>query len=98
MKTTSKHSPGPWDLEELDYDTNVPAGSGWYLHFDAEGGDTLWIPKAHCTEANAQLMATAPETLSMLKRLVDTIEIHSVSDSSLVDEVTALIDKAEGRS
>lgn len=55
------YTKGEWDLEEIPYETNDPAG-GWYLHFDPTGDtteDVLYMSKAEVTEANAHLIAAA---------------------------------------
>ena len=64
----AKHTPGPWHLEEMGYNS-----SSYYIRGSSESGDRLTIGKgavAHIPrstvnpmEANARLIAAAPENL-----------------------------------
>lgn len=77
---TTKHTPELWDLEEIPYETNDPAG-GWYLHFDPTGEsteDALYLSKAHVTPERARLIAEAPamaeqndHAASLIQRFLD---------------------------
>src|SRR4051812_37585185 len=78
------HTPGPW-LAEAD-DSSV---------FDSEGrevADCLTFPFAgEEAEANARLIAAAPELYEALKALI------VLSDSAAWDKAFAALAKAEGR-
>ena len=68
----AKHTPGPWHLEEMGYNS-----SSYYIRGSSDSGDRLTIGKgavAHIPrstvnpmEANARLIAAAPEMLEALK-------------------------------
>lgn len=68
----SKHSPGPWrwDGETQDEKGRPVAGSRRLL--DASGGDLLagWAELIH--DADARLIAAAPELLEALKKAVSS--------------------------
>lgn len=86
MQNGSKHTPGPWTAECLNADTDcwqVPEP----LVSCGSDGDYL-------NEANARLMAAAPELLEMLREIVQRVEIRQERR----DRIEALIAKAEGRS
>lgn len=55
---STRPTPGPWDLEEIPYETNDSAG-GWYLHLGGEDADALYMSKAHVTEGQAGLIVAA---------------------------------------
>lgn len=94
----SNHTPGPWNAEEwinkdLDY-------SGWSF---SAGGCKLPL----CTmetndpdecDANAHLIASAPELLDALTRLVDIEngDVGAIGWESVMDAARAAILKATG--
>lgn len=87
----SKHTPGPWVFEKSKY------GSYWITGANGMSVGSLigdGKSKLHPEEANAHLVAAAPEMLAMLKRLSKV----STMDSKLDEELLVLIDIAEGRS
>lgn len=104
-----KHTPGPWHAWDR--------GIGWEVHagdptgcYDPEGdckGPIHDQFRDTCSEADARLMAAAPDLLEAAKRkLADCRETGDCSDAALQpgevcsDECAALsaaIDKAEGR-
>jgi hypothetical protein len=105
MSDTPKHTPGPWytdsrgqiwrrPINELyEYGGGVagdkPLASvvrGWYN--EDESG--------YPVEANAQLIAAAPEMLEALKSIVDTVWFDRF-DTELILAVEHAIAKAEGR-
>lgn len=95
----SKHTPGPWNM--------TADGGGFYV----EGGDLLvaWAQEVDpcpsgaedyfpgdTTEANARLIAAAPELLEALELLTAGIE-NSVSDTYIpLVKARAAIAKATG--
>ena len=88
-------TPRPWDLEEIPYETNDPAG-GWYLHF-GEDGDALYISKAHCSEANARLILCAVNAHEAYQSALETIRTWLISpDLSLetLDEMRRIVNEA----
>ena len=95
----SKHTPGPWEIEEyLDFGDEYWYGGnqGFTIHAgpavlgSTNKGD---IPKA---QANARLIAAAPELLAALKAAKKYTEllIFQVALNAQIDEAIA---KAEGR-
>jgi hypothetical protein len=93
--SASKHTPGPWRIarynhedEEarLEMDCNHPDGWRW----------SGWIGVR--TEANARLIAAAPDMLDALKGLLDFIEIEQLRmDADALQIARAAIAKAEAR-
>jgi hypothetical protein len=91
-----KHTPGPWSLDELDsagsiaiYQLNAPTRSAL-----AE----LEIPDVE-SEANARLIAAAPELLDALENLLALVEGECPSlleDDHHYTQVKAAIAKAKG--
>jgi hypothetical protein len=59
-----------WDLEEIPFENNDPAG-GWYLHFEREPDhEVLYMSKSNVSEKQAKLIAAAPELLEALNNFV----------------------------
>lgn len=96
----SKHTPGPWALRK-EWSDSEAALEVWP---SGEVCKAPYKPSAIClvdecrdaAEANAQLIAAAPEMLAALKwaaRFINT-EAH---DPQLMETVDAAIAKAEGR-
>lgn len=104
MSEQPKHSPPPWQWDDkdampwTDYDDAERAP----FLIDANGlmvmsGSNIRIPK----EANAHLIAAAPELLEALMLCVEFIEIASIVEAPWdwepIKEARAAITKAEGR-
>jgi hypothetical protein len=95
----SKYTPEPWNIEEnLDYGDELWYGGpkGFTITVGpAVLGDTnkSTIPEH---QANARLIAAAPEMLACLKALQHFTE-QLVFNRDLAERVNAAIDKAEGR-
>ena len=87
MSDTPKHTPGPWEYHKMPQ-------SG-YIVFQTWDVPTAGYVK---TEADAQLIAAAPEMLEALKKIKTVLESGQVWDRTagimMIDEVVA---KAEGR-
>jgi hypothetical protein len=106
----SKHTPGPWklDRDELHYGSlsTVVAGKkskrfpGYQMFVDVGG-----LADVNEQEANARLIASAPELLEALKDLlrdIDTIDEFAINNTVLpmwedIERAKALVAKAEGR-
>lgn len=89
MKT--KHTPGPW--KQGNY-TLWPASGGnaqFPIHAPKRGRIALALNK----EADARLIASAPELLAMLERIRDD-KTWRTGDNTLWPDLCALIDKATG--
>lgn len=73
----SGHTAGPWayEYENADYS----GGGCWYAIKGPDGGDLLWYPYngprsgGEREEANARLMAAAPELLAEVEREYETL-------------------------
>lgn len=90
-------TPGPWvarDTTEVFGMVDIMAGETWVAVAQA-GPDIAWA------EANARLIAAAPELLAALKamhkRFITESEWITASDEALESVNIALIAKAEGR-
>jgi hypothetical protein len=108
MKTSTKqtHTPGPWRAEFPD--RGVMEMSSIYA--PANDGDAPWRVAYVLREtnpgqrliddANAHLIAAAPELLDLVRRFArgDMRLPHSEYDMELRKEARALVAKAEGRS
>ena len=88
-----KHTPGPWRYEST-------SGSNYariFLSANEEDGDNL---RGYCGEANARLIAAAPELLEALQHIQRCIplggfaQIHHNSDTWA--QIDAAIAKATG--
>lgn len=89
----SKHTPGPWETSvngDLQWDVCAP-GAGDMIA-DLEGCDNQ--------EANANLIASAPELLQALKDVVNAHDVKmGISSVKLrIELANQAITKAEGRS
>lgn len=87
------HTPGPWKLEEtVGSFTHGVRACGKNVSGFVAFINTRWVHPEQCREqeANARLIAAAPDMLAMLKR------IPGADWTS--DDVRAVIAKAEGRS
>lgn len=92
-----KHTKGPWTI-------NVDTSGDRHL-FDIRGIDNAQVAKLnnnliHERQANAQLIAAAPEMLSLLKRANDLIANETQGNPSaeiLYYSIRDLIAKAEGK-
>jgi hypothetical protein len=81
------HTPGPWTV----FNGHVHAGGFEYLPTHRSGApETEW-------EANARLIAAAPELLAALKGMVREIsKYHDTFDANLFVAAERAIAKAEG--
>lgn len=114
MKTKTSHTPGPW-YERREYNSLRHSTEVWFevfgqsKHYVAQTGrdyqkqDGSLNPNSNDTEAqllaNAHLIASAPDMLEMLYRLLPCAEESdqfNKADRKLAPEVRALIAKATG--
>lgn len=98
-----KHTPGPWECGEIGFDPTLAkrtrtlrAGAVILGELDS------WLDRyAAESEANARLIAAAPEILKALKRVrvwIDTsVPIGTEAATTMLGVVLAAIAKAEGR-
>lgn len=92
----SKHTPGPWTLDDRGYKYIVSKSGNGYITRDVcrLDGSTM---AALAQEANARLIAAAPELLEALELLVDNPYRDGIeSDERLRRIGRAAIAKAKG--
>lgn len=98
--TTAPHTPGVWTVEDpFDWElTIVEAGKETHeWRFIASCSHEQGIPKRE-VKANARLIAAAPDMLAMLKEIRLWLdEDMGAWDAKFIEEVDALVAKAEGR-
>ncbi len=91
------HTPGPWHvrIESLDGLADSP---------DVFASDCRFIASCGCSaqaNANARLIAAAPDLLAVLKSAREPIEadldMHTATQIELLTQIDAAIAKAEGR-
>jgi len=91
----AKHTSGPWGItEDGDYIRQVNGGRRLYI------AAVLEVPIEGETQANARLLAAAPELLEALKESLPQLRwanVHGSRCDELIAEVVAAIAKAEGR-
>jgi hypothetical protein len=81
----SEHTPGPWTLDK--------AAGGWLLL--SNGSDVTTEP-FDCADADARLIAAAPELLDALRYLLENAEAAGWSEMML-SGARAAVAKAEWR-
>ena len=88
----SKHTPGPWDMDEGDYgiyqiETSDQIAEVFSHHPDEE------------LKANARLIAAAPDLLEVLKQFMDSRapDYAEAAHPGAYSRAIAAIAKAEGR-
>lgn len=100
----TKHTPGPWDVEidERIDERGLYYVAGYNIH-SREDGAVVGIEGICCgprDEANARLIAAAPELLAACAGLLDALRTSGVSNGAIrfaEDQARAAIAKAEGR-
>ena len=92
MTQETKHTPAPWIALEGDY--------GWQIHSDK----SRWIANIKCEscpaheEANANLIAAAPELLEALEMALELedFECHGYAGETVAKKARQAIAKARG--
>lgn len=102
-----KATPGPWtprrvdnqewEIDALDGDRTL-AHSSWIGLASVYGSDDMPREGRLLAEANANLIAAAPDMLDMLKKCLDALVYAGPWETpvGLIEKVQGLIDKAEG--
>jgi hypothetical protein len=99
-RTAQPHTPGPWSIVEYgDGDSLViHAGDDWRVCFMATPGESPGAMQR--IEANARLIASAPELLEALKELLQTVDAQYRAglrwDPETVERARAAIAHATG--
>ena len=98
------HTPGPWTVDYTDDHLRLYAGdllivevNGSTEHIKVRGLDE------ETTEANARLIAAAPDLLAALERILARVETLNLftergEEAKVVEQARAAIGKATGRS
>jgi hypothetical protein len=82
----SKHTPGPWEARWSE------RGQYWFIDHE-QGGEGYTLTKLNCEEADASLIAAAPELLEALRLFVGDNRTHTEGERLAV--ARAAIAKAE---
>jgi hypothetical protein len=97
------HTPGPWTVDYTDDNLRIYVGdlliaevNGSTEHIEVRGLD------GETTEANAWLIAAAPDLLAALERILARVETLNLftehgEDAKVVEQARAAIAKAQGR-
>ena len=94
------HTPGPWTVDYTDDNLRIYVGD---LLIAEVNGSTEHIEvrrlDGETTEANAWLIAAAPDLLAALERILARLEmlIERGEDAKVVEQTRAAIGKATGR-
>lgn len=76
----SKHTPGPWTVGTADAPSRGPRRES--LDELSRGQYNVFpLPEDDEVQANARLIAAAPELLEALEYMLDACEAHGVSDN-----------------
>lgn len=86
-KQETSYTPGPWEV--------FKSHTGTYVLDSAEQAAVCKLEWCMEAEANARLIAAAPELLDALKRLLSNVIV--CCDGGALREARAAIDKVEGR-
>ena len=103
MSDALKHTPGPWYPVHNGYYWDIKLGPEKYAQGVGDTGSSKYIHISDDViedhgEANARLMAAAPELLEALKREREELNYSfSTTQPQRIKEIDALLDKVEGR-
>ena len=103
---TQSHTPGPWHIEQ--FTSGYSKYEGRTISHRLESGNMLRIARAYNvmgpneTDANARLIAAAPDMLAALQKLSDVFDMdehdqdRAHAESCAIDTARAAIAKATG--
>lgn len=97
------HSPGPWQVERVTFDPSGRAGFPWRItNRIGTIAPEVWGRVDTERDANARLIAAAPELLDMTRELARVCEgvCHGWPGGDpfgWIEKARALVAKAEGR-
>lgn len=80
------HSPGPWRVDRFWGSSYIEDANGRTIIYEFAGGETK--------EADAALIAAAPELLEIVKKYAD--DVYEYGDRDYYASLITLIAKAEG--
>lgn len=108
METKATHTPGPWRVQMYDWDRTHSTDVSIYGHSDSNSGKCVtrvygegslhW--KTDERDANARLIAAAPELLSAVKEFMEFVypdRVETLKHTKAVTMFRAAIDKVEGK-
>lgn len=87
----TKHTPGPWFFEESVYRIQIKTGNKENWRHVADVGAPVFNDEER---ADAKLIASAPELLTNLIRLVERLEENDLGDLAAVKWAKEAIKKA----
>jgi hypothetical protein len=96
----SKHTPGPWKTVARNYpiaDTGDYDGCWEVLTGDPKKPIVQIWGDSDEDEANARLIAAAPDLLEALRRLLDSGDVRDAAEKGALAAARAAIAKAEGQ-
>lgn len=98
----SAHTPGPWVFKSEGVTDYVEGADGLAVAYVQESDPHSDVPYEFVfgpiSEANAHLIATAPELLEELKQILAGWEqYHGNNSPEAVASLRTLVDKAEGK-
>lgn len=95
------HTPGPWHCHYLgSLATGITTASIDEFNKEGDRGDLIaWVPHDRNEEANAALIAAAPDLLAACQRVISYWNCgpRYIDGVDVDDVVKAAINKAEGR-
>lgn len=99
----AKHTPGPWEISKHGTPAHSPQFGVYAPNSPWNGVNDLAIVKDDNAEANAQLIAAAPDLIEACKMAEEFLRLEcdcseSDDDGNPLKELRAAIAKAEGNS
>lgn len=102
---TGKYQQGPWEVERVGWAGSASDPLHYAIHAMAFGRSVVVADTLNCScifspedqEANAILLAAAPDMLAALKRMEDAAAFYGHFSESLCAQVNSAIAKAEGK-
>jgi len=89
---TTQHTPGPWELRQST------RHGYWFIDYE-QGGEGYTLTKLNCEEADAHLIAAAPDLLEALEALLPIAArvIQGTTDGQpMLRQARSAITKATG--
>lgn len=85
MTNTAQHTPGPWTHHKSDVHFHIESADRRICEVRyASNGDTGWT-----SEANAKLIAAAPQLLAAAKRALEYLTDHGLDLDGHEEEIVA---------